>query len=113
MLITFCSPGRSAGVSTAALAITLAWPRDIILAECDPSGGTVYTGACLSFLPAKGLSQWAAAVSRGADPDAELTAQLLPLTRPHRQVLALPPGPAPVHTLTPGLARARHRARRE
>lgn len=99
MLVTVCSPGRSPGVSTTALALALTWPRDVILAECDPAGGTALTGLWTYLLPAKGLPQWAMAVSRGADPATELTAQLQQLAGQSRRLLALPPGPAPLGAL--------------
>jgi hypothetical protein len=43
-LYVLVSPGGSPGVTTAALALTLIWPRQVILAECDPSGGDVLAG---------------------------------------------------------------------
>jgi hypothetical protein len=100
MLITFCSPGRAPGASTAALATALTWPAEVILAECDPAGGSALTGLCLNLLPADGIMQWALGVSRAADPATELTKQLLPLdATSHRRLLALPPGPAPLPAL--------------
>jgi hypothetical protein len=94
MLTVFCSAGRSPGVSTAATATALAWPREVILAECDPAGGTALTGLCMRLLPRQGLTQWALATGRGADPDDELEHQLANLDGPGRRLLALPPGPA-------------------
>jgi hypothetical protein len=102
MLVIVCSPGHSPGVSTTALTLALTWPRQVILAECDPAGGSALTGLCLNLLPAHGLPQWAMAVGRGADPGTELASQLLPLTGSgHGHVLALPPGPAPLAVLRP------------
>ncbi len=43
-LYVLVSPGGSPGVTTAALALALGWPRQVILAECDPSGGDVLAG---------------------------------------------------------------------
>ncbi|WP_206796983.1 hypothetical protein [Amycolatopsis sp. MtRt-6] len=39
VLISFVSVNGSPGVSTAALALTWAWPRHAVVAECDPAGG--------------------------------------------------------------------------
>jgi hypothetical protein len=38
------SPGGSPGVTTVALALALTWPRDVVVAECDPAGGSVLAG---------------------------------------------------------------------
>jgi hypothetical protein len=35
---------KSCGVTTSALALALTWPRACLMAECDPSGGTVAVG---------------------------------------------------------------------
>jgi hypothetical protein len=37
-------PGGSPGVTTTALGLALTWPRPVILAECDPAGGSVLAG---------------------------------------------------------------------
>src|SRR5690606_3881210 len=47
MLIVLCSGGHSPGVTTTGLALTLTWPRDILLAECDPAGGSLLSGYLL------------------------------------------------------------------
>jgi len=60
------SPGGSAGVTTAALALTLTWPRTVILAECDPAGGDVVAGLFGGMLPARaGLLAVAVEAGRG------------------------------------------------
>jgi MinD-like ATPase involved in chromosome partitioning or flagellar assembly len=38
-LIAFCADKGSPGVTTSALAVAAAWPRPVVLAELDPSGG--------------------------------------------------------------------------
>lgn len=48
----FCSPGGSPGVTTAALAMALTWPRPVLLAECDPAGGAILAGLFAGHLPA-------------------------------------------------------------
>jgi hypothetical protein len=47
------SPGGSPGVTTTALALALGWPRQVILAECDPSGGDILAGLFAGHLPAR------------------------------------------------------------
>ena len=44
MLISVVTSRNSPGASTTALALTMAWPRPAILAECDPRGGDVQWG---------------------------------------------------------------------
>lgn len=44
MLITLTSAKGSPGVTTAALALALCWPRPVVLAELDPAGGDVLAG---------------------------------------------------------------------
>jgi hypothetical protein len=43
-LYALVSAGGSPGVTTTALALALAWPSQVIVAECDPSGGDVLAG---------------------------------------------------------------------
>ena len=43
-LYALVSAGGSAGATTTALALTLTWPRPVILAECDPAGGDIVAG---------------------------------------------------------------------
>ncbi|MGI8416864.1 MAG: hypothetical protein ACR2P2_11805 [Nakamurella sp.] len=44
MLISVVTSRNAPGASTTALALTKAWPRPAILAECDPRGGDVQWG---------------------------------------------------------------------
>ncbi|QNK82918.1 hypothetical protein [Nakamurella sp. PAMC28650] len=44
MLIAVVSPKTSTGATTAALALTLAWPQPAMLAELDPRGGDILWG---------------------------------------------------------------------
>jgi hypothetical protein len=77
------SAGGSPGVTTAALALALAWPAadSVIVAECDPSGGDALAGVLGGQLPvAHGLVQHA--IEAGRDPQAavaSLAAELVPL----------------------------------
>lgn len=43
-LIAVTAGKSSPGVTVTSLAMTLAWPRAALLAECDPSGGSVLSG---------------------------------------------------------------------
>lgn len=63
------SPGGSPGVTTTALALALGWPRQVIVAECDPSGGDIVAGLFAGHLQASsGLVPLA--VEAGQNPDA-------------------------------------------
>lgn len=63
------SAGGSPGVTTAALALALGWPRQVILAECDPSGGDILAGLFAGHLEARsGLLPLA--VEAGQNPEA-------------------------------------------
>jgi hypothetical protein len=68
-LYALVSPGGSPGVTTAALALSLGWPGQVILAECDPSGGDILAGLFAGHMPARnGLL--ALAIEAGQNPDA-------------------------------------------
>jgi hypothetical protein len=72
-LYALVSAGGSPGVTTTALALTLSWPSQVILAECDPSGGDVLAGLFAGHLPAtKGIVSLALAA--GQSPDAATAA---------------------------------------
>ncbi|HET9893569.1 MAG TPA: hypothetical protein VFQ44_01295 [Streptosporangiaceae bacterium] len=75
------SPGGSPGCTTATLALALAWPRQVIVAECDPGGGDILAGLFAGHLQApRGLLGVAFEASRGpAAVAAELATQLVPL----------------------------------
>jgi hypothetical protein len=63
------SPGGSPGVTTSALALALGWPGQVILAECDPSGGDILAGLFAGHLSARnGLL--ALAIEAGQNPEA-------------------------------------------
>lgn len=80
-LYALVSGGGSPGVTTAAVALALAWPSPVIVAECDPSGGDVLAGLLTGHVAArKGLMEHA--IEAGHDGHAAaraLSAQLIPL----------------------------------
>jgi hypothetical protein len=88
-LYALLSPGGSPGVTTTALALTLGWPSQVILAECDPSGGDVLAGLFAGHLPAtKGVLPLAVEAGRSPDALAEsLWRQLTPLDDEHSRYL--------------------------
>jgi hypothetical protein len=68
-------------VTTAALALALAWPSPAIVAECDPSGGDVLAGLLTGHVPAaRGLMEHAIEAGRDGSAAARaLGAQLISL----------------------------------
>ena len=99
-LIVLVSPGGSPGVTTTGLALALAWPRKVVLAECDPAGGAVLAGLWRGQPPAgagsAGLVRYALLARQDAGlAAAGLCAESVPLSaRPCRQfVLPAPAGP--------------------
>lgn len=90
-VIAMCSARGSPGVTTSALALTLAWRRQVALAECDPAGGTVQAGYLAGGLPAdRGIGELAVAELRGEDLHRVWWAQLVDLEPPNRRRLLLP-----------------------
>ena len=75
------SPGGSPGVTATALALALSWPRSVVVAECDPSGGDILAGLFAGHLKApRGLLGVAFETGRGPSAiAAELSSQLVPL----------------------------------
>jgi hypothetical protein len=69
------------GVSTAALAMTLLWPRPALLAECDPAGGSSVLAGYLrgTVDHSRGLLNLAVAHRHG-ELEQTLWSQLVPLT---------------------------------
>ncbi len=78
MLIALCSAKGAPGVTTSALALALAWPRPVILAELDPAGGDVLAGYGRAEMAAGGLADLELAARRGGLAD-QLGAHLLRL----------------------------------
>jgi hypothetical protein len=83
------SAGGSPGVTTSALALTLSWPSQVILAECDPSGGDVLAGLLRGHLSASsGLLPLALEAGAGAEIPADtLWRQLIELDEEHNRLL--------------------------
>ncbi|MGW4796693.1 hypothetical protein ACWEPC_30155 [Nonomuraea sp. NPDC004297] len=77
MLMVLCSGGHSPGVTTAGLALTLTWPREVLFAECDPAGGSVLAGYLVGQRQERGLGEWAVQLRRGADATTTLDDQVL------------------------------------
>ncbi len=75
------SPGGSPGATTAAIALALTWPVPVILAECDPAGGSLLPGLFAGHLAApRGLLGVALEAAAGPAAAARcLAGQLLPL----------------------------------
>jgi hypothetical protein len=83
------SAGGSPGVTTTALALTLGWPSQVILAECDPSGGDILAGLLGGHLPAStGLLPLALEAGAGAEIPADtLWRQLVELDEERNRLL--------------------------
>lgn len=90
-VVALASAKGSPGATTAALALTLTWPRGCVLAECDPAGGSIQAGYLAGALPAdRGIRELAVAELRGQDLRELWWGQLVDLAAPHRQRLLLP-----------------------
>lgn len=88
-LIAVTTTKSSWGATVTSLALTLAWPRAALLAECDSSGGSVLTGYLGGQNPAdRGLAGLAVADYHGRLYE-EFARQLVYLddTEPHRLLL--------------------------
>jgi len=88
-LYALVSAGGSPGVTTAGLALALGWPSQVILAECDPSGGDILAGLFAGHVPAtRGLLSLAFDAGRGPDAAARgLWSQLIELDDAHERFL--------------------------
>src|SRR6185437_8026245 len=83
------SAGGSPGVTTTALALTLSWPSQVIIAECDPSGGDVLAGLLGGHMPAStGLLPLALEAGAGSEiPTDALWRQLVELDEERNRLL--------------------------
>ncbi len=90
-VIAMVSAKGAPGVSTAALACTLAWSDRTLLAECDPAGGDILAGylAALKIPGDRGLLEIAKADLRDQLEEV-FWGQLIDLDAPRRQRLVLP-----------------------
>ena len=80
-VVALTSARGAPGVSTAALAMTLLWPRPAVLAECDPAGGSsVLAGYLRGTVDySRGLLNLAVAHRHG-ELEQTLWSQLVPMT---------------------------------
>jgi hypothetical protein len=89
-VVSLVSAKGSPGVTVAALALTLTWPRRVVLAECDPTGSDLYPGFLESRLESRwGLGPLMVANRRGTL-ETEFWQQLVDLNPPAADRLLLP-----------------------
>jgi hypothetical protein len=88
-LYALLSAGGSPGVTTTAVALTLSWPSQVIMAEFDPSGGDALAGLLRGHLPAStGLLPLALETGAGAEIPADaLWRQLVELDEERSRLL--------------------------
>lgn len=98
-VVALVSPKGSPGVTTAALACTLSWHRRLILAECDPAGGSVMAGYLRGGVPGpRGVGELAVSELRDGKLEEDFWSQLIDLDAPRRERLVLPGVVDPAHT---------------
>jgi hypothetical protein len=92
MAVVALTAGKGApGVTTSALALTWTWSRRVLLAECDPAGGSVMAGYLQGQVPAdRGLMPLTVAALRSGQLTDRLWEHLVDLDPPHRRRLLLP-----------------------
>ena len=105
-VVVLLSPGGSPGVTVTALALALTWPRDVIVAECDPAGGSVLAGLWRGHAEPGGAGMLRFALAAQRDPPnaaAVIRSEALPLedTPAARFVLPAPAGPFAARQLAP------------
>ncbi|TDC40004.1 ParA family protein [Micromonospora sp. KC213] len=90
-IIALVSAKGSPGVTTSALACTLSWQRRLVLAECDPSGGTILAGYLGGALDGpRGIGELAVGELRDGSLETAFWSQLVDLDAPKRERLLLP-----------------------
>jgi hypothetical protein len=90
-LIALASAKGSPGVTTAALALALTWTNPVVIAECDPSGGSVLPGFLRGQLGSdRGLMPLAAAELRSERLSVDFWRHLVDFDPPGQQRLLLP-----------------------
>jgi hypothetical protein len=90
-IIALASAKGSPGVTTAALAATLSWHRRLVLAECDPAGGSVLAGYLGGALAGpRGIGELAVGELRDGNLETAFWSQLVDLDAPKRERLLLP-----------------------
>ncbi len=94
------SPGGSPGVTTAALALALTWPDQVLVAEMDPSGGDVLAGFFAGHMPGnRGLLKVAYEATTVEAAAAAIDGQLVELDKDGTRRV-LPGLPDPRHAAT-------------
>lgn len=90
-IVALVAAKGSPGVTTAALACTLSWHHRMVLAECDPAGGSVLAGYLAGALPGpRGLGELAVSELRDGNLEQIFWSQLVDLDAPKRERLLLP-----------------------
>ncbi|WP_298462064.1 hypothetical protein [uncultured Cellulomonas sp.] len=90
-LIALASAKGAPGVTTAALALAMVWPRSVLLVEADLAGTSVMPGYYRALVPHdRGLHQLAIAHSHGDLTDRELWDQTMALDQTDTQRAFLP-----------------------
>ncbi|MER7167704.1 ParA family protein [Micromonospora sp. NPDC000207] len=103
-IVALVSAKGSPGVTTTALACALAWHRRLILAECDPAGGSVMAGYLGGVLNGpRGIGELAVGELRDGNLEQAFWSQLVDLDAPKRERLLLPGvvDPAQAGSVTP------------
>jgi hypothetical protein len=103
-IIALVSAKGSPGVTTSALAAALSWHRRLVLAECDPAGGSILAGYLGGALDGpRGIGELAVGELRDGNLDTAFWSQLVDLDAPKRERLLLPGvvDPAQAGSVTP------------
>jgi hypothetical protein len=90
-IVALVAAKGSPGVTTTALACTLSWHRRLVLAECDPAGGSVLAGYLAGALDGpRGIGELAVGELRDGNLEQAFWSQLVDLDAPRRERLLLP-----------------------
>ncbi|WFE33134.1 ParA family protein [Micromonospora sp. WMMD975] len=90
-IIALVSAKGSPGVTTTALAAALSWHRRLVLAECDPAGGSILAGYLGGTLDGpRGIGELAVGELRDGSLETAFWSQLVDLDAPRRERLLLP-----------------------
>ncbi|WP_433536507.1 ParA family protein [Micromonospora sp. CA-249363] len=103
-IIALVSAKGSPGVTTSALACSLTWHRRLVLAECDPAGGSILAGYLGGQLDGpRGIGELAVGELRDGNLESAFWSQLVDLDAPRRERLLLPGlvDPAQAGSVTP------------
>ncbi|MEU5944006.1 ParA family protein [Micromonospora sp. NPDC047465] len=103
-IIALLSAKGSPGVTTSALACALTWHRRLVLAECDPAGGSILAGYLGGALDGpRGIGELAVGELRDGNLETAFWSQLVDLDAPKRERLLLPGvvDPAQAGSVTP------------